>query len=125
MNNNKFTIAMMFVMLPISSVAAFWFPATSTTPTFPQLAISDPEVMTILTAVAVVVADWFSVKEAAAAINVSRKLIAGAIRRGELKCARISIRNVRRIHRTWLTEWLERSSQPHELRPVRRQAVRK
>jgi len=59
---------------------------------------------------------WLTVEEARHEVKVGVKLLYRAIQRGDLRAARLGGRSgAIRIHRTWITEWLERSAQPIEI----------
>jgi excisionase family DNA binding protein len=67
--------------------------------------------MSVETAAAVV-PDWLTVKEAAARVKVSDKLIYHAIKQGRLRAARLGTRKDIRILSTWLDAWAMAESTP-------------
>jgi excisionase family DNA binding protein len=54
--------------------------------------------------------DWFSPAEAAAHVRVGRRTIYKAMKGGQLKASLVNGRDFR-IHRTWLLDWMTRSSE--------------
>lgn len=59
---------------------------------------------------------WLTVEEAKSEVKVGAKLIYRAVKRGDLRAARLGGRSgAIRIHRAWITEWMERSAQPLEI----------
>lgn len=64
-----------------------------------------------------VVSPWLTVEEARREVKVGVKLLYRAIKRGELRAARLGGRHgALRIHREWVREWLERCATPVECR---------
>jgi excisionase family DNA binding protein len=59
---------------------------------------------------------WLRVGEAAARARCGRRVIYQAVRRGELRAARIGARRDLRIHIQWIDQWLEESAAPREIR---------
>ncbi len=58
--------------------------------------------------------EWLTPPQCAAEGQHGVKVIYGAVKRGDLRAARIGGRRDLRIHRTWYREWLERSANPVE-----------
>lgn len=63
--------------------------------------------------------EWLTVRVAAAELDCGPKPLYRAIRRGELKAARLSRRGDLRINREWLREWVERRTNLGEPRETR------
>jgi excisionase family DNA binding protein len=60
---------------------------------------------------------WLVIEEARKIAKVGPKLLYREIKSGRLRAARLGGRSgAIRIHRTWLDEWLERASEPIEIR---------
>lgn len=62
--------------------------------------------------------DWLTVEQARHVVQCGTKLLYREIRAGRLRAARIGNRRDLRIHRSWIDEWLTRSSTPVEIRRV-------
>ena len=58
---------------------------------------------------------WLTVLQAAAAAQVGKKTIYKEVRAGRLRAARIGGRRDIRIHRDWVSEWLQASSKAVEV----------
>jgi len=59
---------------------------------------------------------WLTIEEARQVVKCGPKLLYRAVQRGDLRAARLGGRSgAIRIHRDWITEWLERSAQPIEI----------
>jgi len=56
----------------------------------------------------VTTSDWLTVLEAADILNIGKRSVFRAIKRKELRAARINERGDLRIARAWLIDWLER-----------------
>jgi excisionase family DNA binding protein len=63
------------------------------------------------------VAEWLTVKEAAARAKCSTRLIYENIQRGRLRASRLGTRNDIRILETWLMAWLVSLSTPTVINP--------
>ena len=59
---------------------------------------------------------WLTVDEARTVAKVGSKTIYREIRAGRLRAARIGGRRDIRVHRDWLSAWLEASAAPVEVR---------
>jgi excisionase family DNA binding protein len=59
---------------------------------------------------------WLTVLQAAAEAQVAAKTIYKEVKAGRLRAARIGGRRDLRIHRDWVTQWLEQSAAPVEVR---------
>lgn len=66
-----------------------------------------------------VVTPWKTIGQASQIAQCGPKLLRREIRAGRLRAARIGNRRDIRIHESWITEWLERSAEPVEIRPLR------
>ena len=62
------------------------------------------------------VSPWKTVAQVAAHVQTGRKAIYRAIKRGDLRAARIGSRGDLRVHETWIDEWLLRTATPIEVR---------
>lgn len=73
----------------------------------------------ITTTVAPIVTEspWLTVEESRRMAKCGSKLIYREIKAGRLRAARLGGRSgAIRIHRSWISEWLERSATPIEMR---------
>jgi excisionase family DNA binding protein len=61
---------------------------------------------------------WLTIDQCAHVVQCGRKLLYRAVKRGDLRAARIGARRDIRVHRDWLDEYLTRLSEPRELRRV-------
>ena len=60
--------------------------------------------------------DWLTVKEVQQEAKCGQKLVYREVQAGRLRAARLGGRKgPLRIHRTWITEWLERCATPIEI----------
>jgi hypothetical protein len=62
---------------------------------------------------------WKTAAESAAIARCGVKLIYRAVKRGELKAARISARADLRIHTDWISTWLENAATPKPIETSR------
>jgi excisionase family DNA binding protein len=64
--------------------------------------------------------EWLTLKQAAGVAQVGLKLAYREVRCGRLRAARVgSKRGPIRVHRSWVTAWLEASATPVELATTR------
>ena len=63
---------------------------------------------------------WYRVPKAATRASCGEKQIYAAIKRGQLRAARIGGRRQIVIHVDWIDQWLESMAQPVEVTPLRR-----
>ena len=66
-----------------------------------------------------VTSPWLTVKEAAARARVGRKTIYREIAAGRLRAAVVGGRRDLRLLADWVDKWLEATSTPVEVRPLR------
>ncbi|MEO8677428.1 MAG: helix-turn-helix domain-containing protein [Vicinamibacterales bacterium] len=59
---------------------------------------------------------WLTVNEARLIAKVGARLLYREITAGRLRAARVGGRRDIRIHRDWISEWLEASAKPVEVR---------
>jgi excisionase family DNA binding protein len=70
------------------------------------------------------ISPWLTLKQAADTAQCGQRLLRRAIAKGQLRAARIGGRGDIRIHRDWLTDWLERLAEPVEINPRIREVRR-